>query len=41
MDPAEEIVNLWLQHQGFFVMSGVRVKGGDKGLKEGEVVEAW
>ncbi|MEM3628537.1 MAG: hypothetical protein QXQ94_09490 [Candidatus Bathyarchaeia archaeon] len=25
MDPAEEIVNLWLNQQGFFVMCGVKV----------------
>jgi len=25
MDPAEDIVNLWLKQQGFFVMQGVKV----------------
>lgn len=25
MDPAEEIINLWLQRKGFFVMNGVKV----------------
>lgn len=28
MDPAEDIVNLWLQQQDFFVMTGVKAKGG-------------
>jgi hypothetical protein len=25
VDPAEEIVNLWLKQQGFFVMNGVKI----------------
>jgi hypothetical protein len=28
VEPAEEIVGLWLQQQGFFVMRGIRTKGG-------------